>query len=191
MMQLPFHVEDFPPQAKRVFTGVVFDIYQWQQEMFDGSTQTFEKVKRADTATSIPVVGDNILILEQEQPGTKPFLCFPGGQRTDEEDPLDAAKRELLEETGYTSNDWEFLQSETPSTRMIWTLYTYIARNCEQTDTQHLDVGEKITTHLISFEEMLLLTDNERFREKHIIPYLYNCRVHTDAAKRFKQLLWP
>lgn len=190
MSQLHYSDRDIPPHAKKVFHGVVFDIYQWKQEMFDGSTQTFERVKRADTATIIPVVGDKILILEQEQPGTPAFLCFPGGQRDDDEDPLDTAKRELLEETGYSSNDWEFLQSETPSTRMIWTLYTYIARDCVQTDTQHLDAGEKITTHLISFEDMLLLTENNRFREKQIIPYLYSCRVHAEAAERFKQLLW-
>lgn len=34
-----------PPQAKKVFTGQIFDVYQWEQEMYDGSFETFEMLK--------------------------------------------------------------------------------------------------------------------------------------------------
>ena len=34
-----------PKQAKRVFKGVIFDVYQWEQEMFDGTKEIFEKLK--------------------------------------------------------------------------------------------------------------------------------------------------
>ncbi len=37
-----------PPNAKRVFKGIIFDVYQWQQKMFDGSKETFEMLKRAN-----------------------------------------------------------------------------------------------------------------------------------------------
>ena len=30
-----------PEQAKKVFDGEIFDVYQWDQEMYDGSTETF------------------------------------------------------------------------------------------------------------------------------------------------------
>jgi hypothetical protein len=32
-----------PKGAKLAFRGVVFDVYQWKQRMFDGSYQTFER----------------------------------------------------------------------------------------------------------------------------------------------------
>lgn len=58
-----------------MFKGVIFDVYQWEQEMFDGTTQTFEKLKRPDTIMVIPVTEDGKIILtEQEQPGKKPFI---------------------------------------------------------------------------------------------------------------------
>ena len=44
-----------PEHAKKVFSGVMFDVYQWEQEMYDGSTATFEKLTRPDTAQVIPV----------------------------------------------------------------------------------------------------------------------------------------
>lgn len=97
-----------PSEANLVFKGKIFEVWQWEQEMFDGTKETFEKLKRANTALVIPLVGKNILIQEQEQPDKPgPFLSLPGGRCDESEKPLEAAKRELLEETGYASDDWE------------------------------------------------------------------------------------
>ena len=38
----PKSSQPIPENAKKVFTGQVFDVYQWEQEMFDGSKATFE-----------------------------------------------------------------------------------------------------------------------------------------------------
>lgn len=179
-----------PPHAKRVFKGVIYDIYQWEQEMFDGTTAIFEKLQRSDTATIIPVVGDKIMLIEQQQPGTEPYLCFPGGRCDEGEEPLQTAQRELSEETGYTSTQWEFLQSLTPSSHMIWTLHTYIARDCTKTAELQLDGGEKITPLLITFDEMLQLPDDERFNERHLIQLLYRCRLDTTIRERLRSQLW-
>ena len=35
-----------PKNATKVFSGKTFDVYQWEQEMFDGSKKIFEKLKR-------------------------------------------------------------------------------------------------------------------------------------------------
>ena len=67
-----------PPEAKRVFAGVIFDTYQWQQKMFDGSFSTFEMLKRPDTVEVIALKGDRIIVLEQEQPTLGSFRILPG-----------------------------------------------------------------------------------------------------------------
>jgi len=71
-----------PKNARRVFKGEIFEVWQWPQKMYDGSTETFEMLKRPDTAVVIPVVGDKILILTQAQPNRpKAFYSIAGGRR--------------------------------------------------------------------------------------------------------------
>ncbi|MFZ2149837.1 MAG: hypothetical protein WAV15_01615 [Minisyncoccia bacterium] len=33
--------QPIPPDAKRVFRGVVFDVYHWEQELYDGARTIF------------------------------------------------------------------------------------------------------------------------------------------------------
>ncbi|MBU4368171.1 NUDIX domain-containing protein [Patescibacteria group bacterium] len=112
-----------PTSAKMVFKGEIFEVWQWKQKMFDGSIQTFEKLRRTNTAQVIPAVGDKILIQIQEQPDRKKsFNSIPGGRCDWGEEPLIAAKRELLEETGYISDDWTLWREENPIGKIIWTV---------------------------------------------------------------------
>lgn len=172
-----------PRHAQRVFQGKIFEVWQWEQKMFDGSNATFEMLRRPNTANVVATAGDKILICEQRQPN-KPdaFLSLPGGRCEWEEDPLTAAKRELLEETGYESDDWELLQEQSPVNKMEWSIFTYIARNCRKTKEQHLDAGEEITTRLITFDEFLALPDHKDFYEHELSGLLLRARL--DSTKR-------
>src|SRR5262249_7028087 len=103
-IERPQPKQPLPPDAKCVFKGILFDVYQWEQKMFDGTTATFEKLKRHDTVLVIPVTtGKKIIMLEQEQPARPPFISFPGGRLEESENPLQAVHRELMEETGYAA----------------------------------------------------------------------------------------
>ncbi|MEI7603954.1 MAG: hypothetical protein WCJ19_02970 [bacterium] len=48
--------QPIPEDAVKVFSGVIFDVYQWQQLQFDGTYATFEKIKRNDVALVIPIM---------------------------------------------------------------------------------------------------------------------------------------
>ena len=60
-----------PKNARLVFNGKLFQVYQWRQKMFDGSYQIFERARRADSVITIATVKDKIVVLKQKQPGTK------------------------------------------------------------------------------------------------------------------------
>jgi 8-oxo-dGTP pyrophosphatase MutT (NUDIX family) len=165
-IQRPASKQPIPKHAKKVFKGVLFDVYQWEQKLFDGSTKIFEKVKRRDTVNILPITSDGkILLSEQEQPGIKPFIGSFGGMIDGGESPFEAAKRELLEETGFASDDiilWDAVQ---PSEKIDWAIYTFIARNCRKQEEQSVDAGEKIKLLYLSFEEFLSIISDEKYRD--------------------------
>jgi ADP-ribose pyrophosphatase len=145
-----------PPEAKRVFKGIIFDVYQWSQQMFDGRMETFERLKRPDTAIVVPVTSDGqILLIEDEQPARDKVITFPGGRVDPGETPLAAAQRELMEETGYSSEEWELWHEVGYGEKIESTIYYYVARSVTKTASQHLDGGERITLKPVSVDELL------------------------------------
>ncbi|MFA4845148.1 MAG: NUDIX hydrolase [Patescibacteria group bacterium] len=181
-----------PDEAKKVFTGVIFDVYQWQQKMFDGTEQTFERIKRPDTVEIIVTKGDLILIQEEQQPDRPLSLTIPGGRIEKGEDPLDAAKRELLEETGCVSDEWSLSQEVMPFQKIDWTIYLFIARDARQEQDSHLDAGEKIEVRWVTFDAFLDLADLgklvyflEEFRTE-----LVRAKYHTPSREALRQKLF-
>ena len=90
-----------PKNAELVFTGVRSQIYQWDQDMYDGTIARFERIRFIDASFVLPILSDGrILLTHQEQPGRSQFISLPGGSFDSPlEDPLDCARRELMEET--------------------------------------------------------------------------------------------
>lgn len=164
------------PQLKRgegarvVFSGVIFKIWQWEQELYDGSQTIYEGLSRNDTVTMLAITEDKKLIMtKQTQPGSKIFWSFPGGIQDDGESVLQASKRELLEETGYASDDWYFLFAEQFSGKIDWTNFYLVARNCQLMGAQNLDAGEKIALEFFDFKQLDNLIKTQDFRQKDFV----------------------
>ena len=152
---LPDNAILIPDNAKRVFKGEIFDVYQWQQEMFDGTFETFEMLKRPDTVIIIAIDGDKIVVLDEEQPnGIVRKNSLPAGRvNATDETSLAAAKRELAEETGLQFGKWALLKVTQPQSKLEWFKYVYIAsEKIGEIAPKHY-AGEKITIKRVSFEE--------------------------------------
>jgi 8-oxo-dGTP pyrophosphatase MutT (NUDIX family) len=152
-----------PKHAKKVFTGNIFDVYQWEQELFDGSKATFEMLKRPDTIQVLAVKDHKLVLLREEQPSMGPaYYSLPGGRHDVEaETELDAAKRELREETGMIFSDWRLIEIEQPHTKIDWFIYYFLASGYESQGDVHLDPGEKIEVLEADYDEILKLGRNE------------------------------
>lgn len=144
-----------PPDAKRVFKGVIFDVYQWQQKMFNDSTETFEMLKRPNTIEVIAIKDGKICISHQSQPTKPDFYSLFGGRAEEGEEPLVTAKRELLEESGFESNNWELYKTYHPLHKIDWDIYTFVAKDCKKVADVKLDPGEKIETKELNFDEFV------------------------------------
>ncbi|OGH94078.1 MAG: hypothetical protein A2538_02135 [Candidatus Magasanikbacteria bacterium RIFOXYD2_FULL_41_14] len=152
-----------PEQAKKVFNGVVFDVYQWDQKLYDNSNATFEMLKRPNTLSVIPTIENKIVIGSHEQPGLPPSYGFLGGRQDKDESPEQGAQRELLEEGGLMSENWELYNSFSPHAKLDWIVYYFIARDCKKTQEPNLDAGEKIKTFAVSFDELVDMVLGEKF----------------------------
>jgi ADP-ribose pyrophosphatase len=184
-------VAKIPKHAKKVFEGVIFDIYQWDQEMYDGSHEVFEMAKRkANGVVVIPILENGeILYSKQEQPMKPTYYALFGGMIDEGEDKLSGAKRELLEESGYESDDWEYLFTYDKFGKVEWEIHYYIARNCYKTSMQKLDPGEKIEikqSSLDYFIEEVLPLDN--FQERQVQGLVMKALDH-DAVEELKEKL--
>ena len=83
----------------------------------------------------------------------KEVIECPAGMLETGEDSLKAAKRELLEETGYTSTDWTYLGSTLESTsKLTNTMHLFLARNAVLAGEQHLDPNEHLDVIKVSLE---------------------------------------
>lgn len=136
----------------------------------------WEYVKRNTNSGNIvsvlPITSENEIILVEQYriPVQKHVLECPAGILGDEiknEVPLDCAKKELLEETGYVSDDWHQIYVTSKSPGIISELcYKYIARNCKKVADGGGVGTEDITVHkipLTKIKEYLddLVNDND------------------------------
>ena len=185
----PLSKQPIPPHAKKVFSGVMFDVYQWEQKMFDGTKAIFEKVKRPDTAVVLLVMDDGkILLIEQEQPGKDTLVCVPGGRIEEGEDILEAAKRELLEETGYEAAEFILWDAQQPSSKVEWAIYTFIAKGGKKVTKMELDAGERINLKFVTFEEFLDIAVSKNFEDKQIMEKVYEAMLDPVKKEELQKL---
>ena len=101
------------------------------------------------------------------------------GDEKEAEDALDAAKRELAEETGYESDDWRFLL-KVPSNATIADNYAYIfeAKNCRKARSQDLDETEFLHVGTVSPGELSELVKKGCFQQSmHIMAWLLTKQI--------------
>lgn len=102
---------------------------------------------------------DDVVLIRQYRHGAHDILWeFPGGVVEEEEDPLDGAKRELLEESGYTASRWIEVARLYPNPALQTnTLYGYLALDAERVAEQVLDAGEDIDVHLLPLDDLVAM----------------------------------
>ncbi|MDE7222550.1 MAG: NUDIX hydrolase [Acetatifactor sp.] len=160
---------DFRRSAYRLPDGNVFE--------------PFYSFSRRDYVVIVALDCDgNYLCVRQFRHGIREITTeFPAGglERSDgkaspSEDALDAAKRELLEETGYSSCEWTHLIT-LPSCATIADNYAYVymAKNCRRVGRQDLDETEFLNVELHTEQEMEELIHTGSFQQAvHVMAWL-------------------
>ncbi|MFH1837015.1 MAG: NUDIX hydrolase [Candidatus Omnitrophota bacterium] len=91
---------------KTVFSGRLLKVYTSRKKLPQGKTGYFEEVEHPGAALIVPFVGNKILFLRQYRGVIGKYIWeLPAGKLDSKETPYSCAKRELLEETGYTGKN--------------------------------------------------------------------------------------
>lgn len=114
------------------------------------------------TVLALTKAQEVVMIRQYRHGAQKVILELPGGAMDgQEESPLEAARRELLEETGFTSG--RFIQvgcvSPNPANQTNL-IYSFLALDAEKTDDQHLDGTEEIEVLLEPLDEVVAMAKN-------------------------------
>lgn len=142
---------------EEIWQGRFFTVTKDTVRLPSGRMSTREVAWKRGAVCVIPVTDDGkIVCVEQfRYPYDKVILEIPAGKLEEEEnDPLAAAKRELLEETGYTAAEWiDFGVYYGSAAMLMEEIFIYLARGLTAGDT-HFDEDEYLRIREIPIEEI-------------------------------------
>lgn len=139
--------------------GRVFDITLENVNLPNGACVDMEIIRHPGAAAIVPLIGDNeILMLKQYRHAVGTYWWeIPAGTFDGREAPLDCARRELTEETGYTARTWDALGAVTPvpgySDERI---HLFLARDLVPAD-RNLDFDEIIEIHPLPLDRVVAM----------------------------------
>ncbi len=136
----------------------------------------------------VPVHDDGrmVLVSQYRYPGRATCVEFPGGVVDACESPLDAAPRELLEETGFDARDWQPVASffANPA-RQTNRVHVFLAAGLTRVSAQQLDDSEDIVCSDASTDEVTAMIKDGRFSQGLHIASFY---LAMDALKSFQSI---
>ena len=148
-----------------LYNGDFLDILRETYKLPNGNIIQKEKVVKNSGKNSVIVISitqdKEYIITFQNRIKNKIIAEFPSGYIENDEGPIDAAKRELKEETGYATDDL-FIVDECYTSPGIDNSVTYIviANNCIKTDNKDVNGTELIDYGLFSDIELNYLINN-------------------------------
>lgn len=119
-----------------------------------------------------------LVVRQYRYPANTTCLELPGGVVDLGEEPLTAAKRELSEETGYTSAEWACVGSMFANpARQTNRIHIFVARNVMASGRQQLDASEDIQHFFLSIAAVEQAIERGEFSQALHIASYYRC-VH-------------
>jgi ADP-ribose pyrophosphatase len=145
-----------------------FDVVHEAVRLPDGTETTFDSVDEPPAVVVLPFTPDRevVVIEEWRQAVKRVNRGLPAGTVEPDERPEKAARRELEEETGYTTERVEHLTTVEPLNGLTNSVHHhFVAHGCQLAGDQHLDENESIRVDTAAFEDLLAALAADELRD--------------------------
>ena len=158
-------------KERRIFSGVLLKLNKDIVELNNGNSQVREYIKTDDASCCVAIdKDDNIILVKQYRYAQKRELIeLPAGKIDKGETPIETAKRELLEETGFISDEWKEIGFFYPATYSTQKLYIFLAKNVIWKQDLNLDEGEFLSVLKIPYNDFLKKIINGKIKDSKTI----------------------
>lgn len=141
-----------------------------------GNEHDFFIVESADWINVVALTENNeVVLIEQYRHGSESVTIeIPGGMVDPGEVPLQTAKRELLEETGYAGEKWIQIGEVFPNPAMQNNkCFTFLATNCKKVSETNFDTTEYIITYTKPESEIPNLVSQGKITHSLVVAAFY------------------
>jgi ADP-ribose pyrophosphatase len=155
--------------------GRVFNLIRENVTLDNGVTTDMEFVEHPGATAIIPMLNESrVLLLKQYRHSLREYIWeIPAGTLDPQESIMNCAKRELIEETGYSAHQWQKLGEITPvpgySDERI---HIFLATDLQPAE-QNLDTDEIINVHDVGFSEAIEMIEKGEIQDAKSIAGLY------------------
>jgi ADP-ribose pyrophosphatase len=159
---------EHPLSGEQVFDGQLLKVHRDRVRLPDGAEATREYIRHPGAVAIVPLFDDGGLLLERQfrYPHAREFIEVPAGKLEPGEPHLATAKRELLEETGYSAAEWTRLG--VIHTAIAYTdeaIELFLARKLNKEHAGKLDAGEFVETLIVPFDEAIRMVRDGRITD--------------------------
>ncbi|MCS6873403.1 MAG: NUDIX hydrolase [Pyrinomonadaceae bacterium] len=161
--------------SKQVADCKVFKVFERVVKSDDKQIEVYV-VENPDWVNVIALTeNNNLVLIEQFRYGLEEVILeLPGGLIDQGEQPEQAARRELLEETGFSAEKWFLLGVSNPNPAIQNNkIYHFLAVNARKTENPRFDENEYVKTKLIPFEKVLKLIQEGKITHSLVIAAIY------------------
>lgn len=144
--------------SRLAFEGVFLRLYVDRVKSADGHLGTREYLRHPGAVMIIPLLDAEHVLLERQfrYPLGRAVVEFPAGKIDAGEPPYECARRELLEETGYTARRWSYLGGlHNAIAYSDEKIEIYLAEDLERNGSGALDAGETLEVFEAPWRQLL------------------------------------